>query len=187
MRFFLLAGGILLIAAVGLGLAIEHGRKPAPLAAPAAKPSARIIGLPNGATLTVGPNSVGEQIAHFLESNDPGPRRFEPGGREFDDWSSEPTPESQARLVGFTQLLKAYPDVAVQIIGYTDNMGDPAANQKLSRERAEDVARRLVANGIAAKRLSASGMGMAQPIADNRTEEGRALNRRVAIILTRHR
>jgi OmpA-OmpF porin, OOP family len=72
--------------------------------------------------------------------------------------------------------------VAGEIDGYTDNVGDAAYNEKLSKERAEAVANYLKSKGVVlGDRFVARGFGAADPIADNSTEEGRAENRRVTI------
>ena len=70
----------------------------------------------------------------------------------------------------------------VSIEGHTDNVGSAESNKKLSEERAKAVMAAVVAKGIAANRLSAIGRGQEMPIADNRKEEGRSLNRRVEIV-----
>jgi len=72
--------------------------------------------------------------------------------------------------------------VAGEIDGYTDNVGDAAYNEKLSKERAEAVANYLKSKGVVlGDRFTTKGFGAADPIADNNTEEGRAKNRRVTI------
>lgn len=68
------------------------------------------------------------------------------------------------------------------IQGHTDHIGSDAYNKKLSLKRAESVKDYLVKNGVAASRLSVEGLGEAYPIADNKTAEGRALNRRVEYV-----
>ncbi len=80
-----------------------------------------------------------------------------------------------------TEILRAYPDSAIKIGGYTDNVGDPAFNMKLSASRAETVKKELVAQGIAAERLESEGYGEQYPAADNATDAGRAKNRRTAV------
>ena len=78
-------------------------------------------------------------------------------------------------------LMKAYPDMVIEIRGHTDSLnstGDPNYNLKLSQRRADAVKQALVRKGIAANRIQTLGYGEKQPIADNNTEEGRALNRR---------
>ncbi len=72
--------------------------------------------------------------------------------------------------------------VAGEIDGYTDNVGDPAYNEKLSKERADAVAEYLKSKGVVlGDRFATKGFGAADPVADNSTEEGRASNRRVTI------
>jgi len=71
----------------------------------------------------------------------------------------------------------------VTIEGHTDSSGDPVLNQNLSQSRARAVQNYLVANGIDEPRLDAVGFGPDRPVADNETEEGRALNRRIEFTL----
>lgn len=69
------------------------------------------------------------------------------------------------------------------MVGHTDGVGEFAYNRKLSQERAERVVEELVKkHRIAAKRLSAHGVGPLAPVETNRTEEGRAKNRRVELV-----
>jgi OOP family OmpA-OmpF porin len=77
-------------------------------------------------------------------------------------------------------FMRRYPTTRVVIEGHTDNVGKPDFNQSLSERRAQAVAQSLVRDhGIAADRVQSVGYGLARPIADNRTAEGRATNRRV--------
>ena len=71
----------------------------------------------------------------------------------------------------------------IRIIGHTDSTGDPGRNRTLSRGRADAVAAYLVQQGVASTRLETGGMGSDQPIADNATQTGRALNRRVEVYI----
>ena len=87
--------------------------------------------------------------------------------------------DDSAEIQKVADFMKKYPDVKVTIEGYTDNRGNAAMNKKLSQKRAEAVKEELVKSGVEASRLSAVGYGAANPIADNKTEEGRARNRRV--------
>ena len=89
------------------------------------------------------------------------------------------------QINNITSILKTFPDVQVKVGGYTDNVGDPIANKKLSQNRAESVTSALVANGIEAKRMEAEGYGQEHPVADNNTETGRDLNRRVSLRVTK--
>jgi outer membrane protein OmpA-like peptidoglycan-associated protein len=80
-------------------------------------------------------------------------------------------------------LLKKDQALQIQITGHTDSKGDAKANQDLSERRAETVMQTLVQKyGVDAKRLTAKGCGAEQPLAENETEQGRAVNRRVEIV-----
>ena len=76
-------------------------------------------------------------------------------------------------------VMKQYPDLDVIIEGHTDNVGGAAFNKKLSQKRADAVKKYMVAKGVDAKRINTIGYGLEKPIADNKTKEGRAQNRRV--------
>jgi outer membrane protein OmpA-like peptidoglycan-associated protein/tetratricopeptide (TPR) repeat protein len=90
-------------------------------------------------------------------------------------------PKSQVELDRLVQLLKDNPTVKIEISGHTDNVGKPADNLKLSNNRAKTVVNYLISKGIAAQRLTAKGYGETKPVADNKTEEGRAKNRRTEL------
>ena len=79
-------------------------------------------------------------------------------------------------------LLKADSVLRLSIEGHTDNVGNAVTNKTLSQARAQSVVKALVASGIDAKRLQAKGFGSEVPVADNRSEEGRAKNRRVELV-----
>ncbi len=87
--------------------------------------------------------------------------------------------ESIADLDRTVRFLEANPDVAIEISGHTDNVGDPQANLQLSVDRAQAVKSYLVGNRVEADRIKVVGYGAAQSVASNTTEEGRARNRRV--------
>jgi len=92
---------------------------------------------------------------------------------------SDLLPESYPVLDKAVDLLNDKPDVNVEIEGYCDYIGTEDYNQVLSVERAKTVRNYLVSKGIAETRLTTVGYGKGNPIADNETEEGRALNRRI--------
>jgi len=87
-------------------------------------------------------------------------------------------PESEAELDIVVKLMNDNPTVKIQIGGHTDNVGKPADNLALSNNRAKSVVTYLISKGIPTARLSAKGFGETQPVADNKTEEGKAINRR---------
>ncbi|MBM4344160.1 MAG: OmpA family protein [Deltaproteobacteria bacterium] len=88
--------------------------------------------------------------------------------------------ESLGLLDEVAGILKKNPDLKkVRIEGHTDNIGDPAANLKLSADRAASVRKYLIGKGVAGARLEAQGLGDTKPLADNATEEGKHQNRRV--------
>ncbi|MBK8346239.1 MAG: DUF937 domain-containing protein [Saprospiraceae bacterium] len=102
----------------------------------------------------------------------------------FDTGKSTLQAGSKEQLTNVAEILKAFPKVKLKIGGYTDNTGDPKANQKLSTDRAFTVMNELVALGVDKARLSAEGYGDKFPVADNATEEGRQQNRRIALRVT---
>jgi outer membrane protein OmpA-like peptidoglycan-associated protein len=102
---------------------------------------------------------------------------------QFETGKATITPESTSALAPLGDLLKADPDLTLEIQGHTDNVGASAANLKLSQDRAAAVKAYLVQTfGIAAGRLTTAGLGDTKPIADNATDAGRAQNRRVELV-----
>lgn len=90
-------------------------------------------------------------------------------------------PSSEKALKTLFDFLEANPGSRIKIIGHTDNVGTDEFNQRLSEGRANAIRKELVRRGIDAYRLEAEGRGESEPMADNDTDEGRALNRRVEI------
>ena len=104
----------------------------------------------------------------------------------FENASYEVDSASQIRIENAANFLKERQNYSAEIIGYTDSVGRASNNQKLSQKRAQAVRNMLIEKGISADRLSATGKGEANPIADNATAKGRAENRRIEAILTKH-
>lgn len=100
----------------------------------------------------------------------------------FDTAKASIKPDSVAIVEQVAQMLKASPQLKLEVSGHTDNVGAAASNLALSQARAQSVMQALVARGIAASRLIAKGYGDTRAVADNRSEEGRAKNRRVELI-----
>ena len=89
----------------------------------------------------------------------------------------------QSDLIAVANNLQAYPNSTVQVIGHTDSTGSAVHNQSLSVDRANSVTNVLSGAGVPASRLQAIGRGEDQPIASNLTDEGKAQNRRVEIVI----
>jgi outer membrane protein OmpA-like peptidoglycan-associated protein len=106
-----------------------------------------------------------------------------PSSVTFDTSSYAIKPSFAPVLDQLAQTLQQNPEVVASVVGHTDSTGSLQYNQTLSVNRAESVTGYLAQRGIAPQRLSATGMGPNQPIADNNTEAGRAANRRVEIYL----
>jgi OOP family OmpA-OmpF porin len=100
----------------------------------------------------------------------------------FDTGKSTIKAESEPLVEQIVELLKQNADLKLSVEGHTDNVGDAKSNQKLSEERATSVVAALTKTGISGTRLSSIGFGQDRPVADNRSEEGRAKNRRVELV-----
>jgi lipid-binding SYLF domain-containing protein len=130
----------------------------------AAHPLMAVLDHYPGGTLAAGCVSLGENELHFAT----GKFDIPPGG---------------GRVLGdIAAQMKAHRDWIVEVDGYTDNVGDKAANEKLSEERANSVVNWLVEHGVDRSRLTAKGYGESRPMASNSTPEGRAKNRRVELV-----
>jgi len=99
----------------------------------------------------------------------------------FETDSAKLKPESAETLDKVAASLKDFPDVKIQIAGHTDNTGGAAHNMKLSEARATSVMNYLISKGVNPANLSEKGYGKNEPVADNKTAEGRAQNRRVGL------
>lgn len=100
----------------------------------------------------------------------------------FDTNKAVIKPESMPLVKQIVDLLKSQPALKVSVEGHTDNQGNAAANKTLSLDRAKAVMAAVAAEGIKADRMTAEGWGQEKPVADNRTEDGRAKNRRVELV-----
>ncbi|MFT3814985.1 MAG: OmpA family protein [Acidovorax sp.] len=92
-------------------------------------------------------------------------------------------PTAGQRLDQLADFLKQYPDRKLIIEGHTDSVGSDATNQALSERRAQAVQQALVVRGVDPSRITTRGYGKAYPVASNATPEGRALNRRVEVVI----
>lgn len=140
--------------------------------------------LPNGVELNIPENGIESQVVNFIAGDNAIDKtswfnfdrlNFATGKATLD------MEKSGEQLNNIAEIMKGYPSVKVKLGGYTDNTGNEAANMTLSQNRADAVKAALVAKGIAADRIATEGYGIAHPIADNATPEGRAQNRRIAL------
>jgi len=107
-----------------------------------------------------------------------------PGSATFASGSSNVVTKFQPVLDSVVVVLDEFSQTYVDIIGHTDSKGSKEYNQRLSEKRAKSVARYLESNAVITERMMADGMGEDDPIANNDTREGRAMNRRVEIKLS---
>jgi OOP family OmpA-OmpF porin len=103
---------------------------------------------------------------------------------QFETASDKILDNSRTIVEEFAAFMKNNPAYNAQIVGHTDSAGNAQTNMNLSQRRAETTKAALVANGIEAKRISTSGRGELEPLQSNRTQEGRAVNRRIEVKLS---
>jgi OmpA-OmpF porin, OOP family len=164
-----------------------EGPPPATAPAPALPAGFFTLKLPDGVELNVPQTGIENKLAMFIaDSSKPVDTTtwFDFDRLTFGTGKDTLQPSSQEQLNNVVAILKAYPNVHVKIGGYTDNTGNAAANLKLSDDRAKNVMNALVAGGIDQSRLEAKGYGEEHPVASNGTEEGRAQNRRISLLVT---
>ena len=142
-----------------VGAACRPAPPPAPAPAPAPKPAA---------AKPAPPAVVAQKVTFAADAF-------------FDFNKSVLKPEAKAKLDDLTGKLKGITLEVIIAVGHTDAIGSDGYNQKLSVRRAEAVKAYLVTKGIEPNRIYTEGKGKKQPVADNKTAEGRAKNRRVEI------
>lgn len=145
------------------------------------------VTLPSGETLQLAAGTINYELSKFLaDKAGVPPKTFIFDNLNFTSGTTKLTPESEKTVNDLVDILKAYPNVEVALEGHTDNQGAAALNKRLSTNRAESVKARLVKDGIEAKRVvRAEGFGPDKPMADNTTEEGRAKNRRLELVVVK--
>lgn len=160
-------------------------QQPAP--APVTKPSGASMTLPGGVTLSLTQDSFNYKLAQFLANtaDTTVPRIFVFDNLNFEFGTTNLTSESEQTVKDLIVILNAYPSTEVRLEGHTDSVGDAEDNKKLSQDRADAVKDRMVRDGIDANRLSTTGYGQEKPVASNDTEEGRAQNRRLELVVVK--
>ena len=105
------------------------------------------------------------------------------GGLLFAFDSAKLNPTAEQVTAKIAEVMKQNPALEVAVVGYTDNTGDFNYNIGLSKRRADAIVNQLIKDGVSKDRLAGVGVGPLNPIASNATEEGRAENRRVELVL----
>lgn len=129
--------------------------------------------------------SVGEKFSAFLASGKDGDQAFRFNNLNFAIGSANIDAASISEVDNLAAVLKAYPNVNIEVSGHTDNTGNADKNKTLSDARAKSVAARLTEMGIAADRISTVGYGAEKPTASNDTAEGKKQNRRIEVRITK--
>ncbi len=147
------------------------------------------VKLADGKVLKVGTNSVEKKLVDFIVNGtvDTTSKKtwFTCDRLQFESGKDFYKESSKEQVANIAAILEAYPNLELKLGGYTDNQGDGMANLKLSSRRAKYVMSQLVATGIAFTRIKAEGYGQEFPLADNSTELGRAMNRRIDVRVTK--
>ena len=159
---------LLLALAFAAGCATEEPAKPPPPPAPAPAPAPAPTPAPRAAEPKPAPKPVAEKVTFAADVL-------------FDFDKSVVKPEGQSKLDDLSNKVRGINLEVVIAIGHADSIGSDEYNQKLSVRRAESVKAYLVSKGVEPNRVYTEGKGEKQPVATNKTAEGRAKNRRVEI------
>lgn len=172
-----------------LGLRYSFGETPAPAAEPVAEPAVAVV--PAEPVVEPAPAPAPPPPCESLQPGQPFSlagcdvgQTIVLHGVKFEFDKTRLTVNARTLLDQVADALLARPDIQVQIAGHTDAKGSDAYNQKLSERRAVAVKDYLGARGVDAARMSTVGFGESQPVADNATDDGRELNRRVELSVT---
>ncbi|HEX8401534.1 MAG TPA: OmpA family protein [Allosphingosinicella sp.] len=167
----------------------------APAAAPVADPgtagaagaggvvAATPLVLPNGRTVQVERGTIGEQVGTYFAGSEAAPRTFQFDRLHFDTGKSDVRAEDQGTLQGLSEILAAYPNSRVRVIGYADSRGSDPANAQLGAARANAVKAALVSGGVDAGRIDTASGGESNPAETNATAGGQAENRRTEFVV----
>ncbi len=158
---------LLLALAFAAGCATQEPPKPPP-AAPAPAPAPAPTPAPRAAEPKPAPKPVAEKVTFAADVL-------------FDFDKSVIKPEGKSKLDDLSNKIRGINLEVVIAIGHTDSIGTDEYNQKLSVRRAESVKAYLVSKGVEPNRIYTEGKGKKQPVATNKTAEGRAKNRRTEI------
>lgn len=150
----------------------------------AAQPlAAERVELPNGRKVELAPGTLNYSLQRFLDSDEPTPRAFAFDNLNFDTASAAIRPADEATVDTLAQILKAYPDARVRVVGYTDAEGSASGNAALGQLRADAVAAALAGKGLAKGRVESATGGETDPLRSNRNRKGRLENRRTELVV----
>ena len=154
-------------------------------AAPTGTPPVAVekVALPGGKTVDLEPKTLNYELQRFLASPDPAPRTFTFDKLNFATDSAELPADAQDTTNALAQILAAYPKAHVQLNGYADSTGTEPHNVQLGAQRAEAVAKALVAQGVDAGRIKTATGGSTNPTDTNASSQGRAENRRSELVV----
>ena len=139
--------------------------------------------LPGGAVLAVTPNGINEQVGNFLAGTEAAPRTFQFDRLNFETAKADIRPQDQGDIDGMAQILGAYPNAKIKVVGYADARGDEASNKGLGQRRADAVKNALTAKGVSGDRIETASGGEDEPVATNATAPGQAENRRTEVVV----
>jgi OmpA-OmpF porin, OOP family len=159
--------------------------EPAPMAEPVPEPVAEPAAEPAPTPEAAAAAADTDELVAFIKSGDAAPKNFIFESLTFDTGKASLTAASLLTVDNVVRVMGEFPDVALSVEGHTDNVGKAASNKALSESRAKTVMDMLVSKGVDASRLAMAGFGAEKPTADNGTEEGRAKNRRIEVVVTK--
>jgi len=135
--------------------------------------------------ITFTTNSAGSQMMEYIDGGFEGDGRVTFRNLNFASGSDKISGNSGVEVDNLAAILKAYPDVKINVAGYTDSTGNAESNKTLSENRAKSVKQRLMDAGVSPSRVATQGFGAANPVASNDTKEGQAQNRRIEVTIAK--
>ncbi|PAX06865.1 OmpA family protein [Sphingomonas lenta] len=158
--------------------------EPGPVS-PAAAGAPLPVQLPNGRQLQLAPDSLALQLRNYLATPDvQAGRSFQFERIHFDTGSAEVLAAEIPAIASVGQVLQAFPNARVRVVGFADARGSAPANADLGLQRAEAVAGLLAGNGVPRDRIETASGGEGAPAATNATAAGQAENRRTELVVT---
>ncbi len=146
----------------------------------------RSLDLPDGRKIEVSAGGFLDSLNAFLSgTGTAAPKTFTFDDLHFETGSATLSQASSRQLEILAAVLTAYPNVTTSVRGHTDSTGGPIASKKVSADRAAAVKQAPIDRGVPAARIESEGHGSEQSLASNDSEEGRARNRRVELVVVK--